>query len=581
MRWSCLVLASLVAVACGGAGADPDASGEDVLGPLPHEVPAQVSRLETLAAADVEALAAQKPEVATALARARDLVGDGAAISYAGALEDEASNTVTFAEVSGAAGTATVAWACAAEACRALVATRPAGGEPQFTDGAGAATAAPVLAAPALQMLLPGNSFDEPPAVLTGALQGDDFPVVDVTLRRFVVASAWGQVFDLDLSGLQAAAEASGAYDEVESYPYVSAATLDRLMTELKEGDVLVWVGAGVAMKATSDGDTKTVGLTAARAVFGSETVHVGRVRALLDGNPFRDLALPSLLVLAGGRTWGDGAWDPLTDDDAISPDSLLRNLQVGDHAVVAVAGDLDARALEDGLGTLFDGLFAGQPLGEAVNAASSRLERMGLAARWKRLPEAPATDLTLPAAVADYWATTPLKKAPAFAELNLRVALNYTCLDAQSGVPYTPGALEDMVQNLYVREITGFDGPVFTKSWTYDSKGENVTVQARLPEMVPGARFVLSARGDVSGRMCDVQLYALARVLEVTDGHIEGKGDYVEVRFTGNVDASTFLFPSDGTCVSGGETCRLNASETTTEALSHNSEPSWIRLFH
>jgi|GEM_PF-5880005 len=575
------VLAGLLAVACGGAGSDADASGEDVLGPLPHEAPAQVSRLETLAASDLDALAAEQATLAAALERARGLAGDGAVVTFAGALEDELSNTATFAELSGAAGTAVAAWVCVAEACRALVASPRDDAEPTFTDAAGAPVEAPALAAPALQMLLPGNSLDDPAAVVTGALQGDDFPALDVTRRRFVVASAWGRLFDLDLSGVLAAATASGAYDSVESYPYVSLATLDRLMTELKEGDVLVWVGAGVGMKATSQGTTKTVGLTSARALFGAETVHVGRVRELLEGNPFRDLALPSLLVLAGGRTWGDGAWNPLTDDDEISPDSLIRNLQVGDHAVVAVEGDLDARALEDGLATLFDGLFAGQALGEVVAAASGRLERMGLEARWKRLPEAPAVDLTLPAAVDDYWATTPLKKAPTFAELSLRVSLNYTCLDAQSGVPYTPDALEDMVQNLYVREITGFDGPVFTKSWTYDSKGENVTVQARLPEMVPGARFVLSARGDVSGRMCDVQLYALARVLEVTDGHIEGKGDYVEVRFTGNVDASTFLFPSDGKCVSGGETCRLNASETTTEALSHNSEPSWIRLFH
>jgi hypothetical protein len=249
----------------------------------------------------------------------------------------------------------------------------------------------------------------------------------------------------------------------------------------------------------------------------------------------------------------------------------------VGQHAVVAVEGWLDARALEDGLGALFEGLFAGETLGQAVSRASSRLERMGLDARWKRLPDAPEVDLTLPGRRDDYWAATPLKKAPSFAELNLRVALNYTCLDAQSGAPHTPDALEDMIQNLYVREITGFDGPTFTKSWQYESKGEDVTVEGRLGRLEVGERFLLSARGDVSGRMRDVQLYGLARIVDVKSGTIEGKGNYLQVAFTGNVSAGTFLFANDQGV---DETCRLNATETTTEAMSHNSEPSWIRLF-
>jgi hypothetical protein len=555
--------------ACGGASGGSDAVESDSLEPIPHQVPPQVSRLDDLAPAEFEVLAGQQAPLGQALQRARGLAGAGVVV-YAGVLEDELSTRVTFAEVAGATGLVAVAWVCAGDKCRALVASPSPTGEPAFTDAAGAPAGAPALAAPAMQMILPGKSFDDPASVLTGALQADDFPVVDVTAARFVLASAWGAAFDLDLAPVLQAAEASGRYDDVELHPYVSAATLDLLLSELKEGDVLVWVGAGVSMRATSQGQTKTVGLTAARAVFGDEVVHVGRVRQLLDGNPFRDLALPSLVVLAGGRTWGDGAWDPLTDDDQVSPDSLVRNLQVGEHAVVAVAGDLDARSLEDSLGALFDGLFAGQRLDQAVASASQRLQRRGFTTTWKSLPEASA--LVLPDPVDDYWAATPLKKAPSFAELNLHVALTYTCLAAGSGVPYTPDALEDMVQNLYVREITAFDGPVFTKDWTYESKGENVNLQGRLGALANGTRFVLAVRGDLSDRMLDAQLYGLARVLEVVSGEND-KGSYLEVRFTGNVSASTFKF-------SNGETCRLNASDTTSEAMSLNSEPSWLRLY-
>lgn len=570
MRRLLLGLICLAAMACGGAGGGSDAVEGDSLEPIEHEVPPQVSRLDALSPAEFEALAGEQAPLGQALQRARGLAGANALVTYAGVLEDELSNRVTFAEVTGTAGLAAVAWACAGADCRALVAGPSPQKEPAFTDPAGAPVEAPALAAPALQMILPGKSFDDPASVQTGALQGDDFPVVDVTAARFVLASAWGAAFDLDLAPLRQAAEASGRFDEVEFYPYVASATLDRLLSELKEGDVLVWVGAGVSMRATSQGQTKTVGLTAARAVFGDEVVHVGRVRQLLDGNPFRDLALPSLVVLAGGRTWGDGAWDPLTDDDQVSPDSFVRNLQVGEHAVVAVAGDLDARALEDSLGALFGALFAGQRLDQAIAGASQRLQRRGFEAAWKSLPE--ASGLTLRAPVGDYWAATPLKKTPSFAELNLRVALNYTCLAEGSGVPYTPDALEDMVQNLYVREITAFNGPVFTKDWTYESKGENVNVQGRLGALEKDARFLIAVRGDLSDRMVDAQLYGLARVLEVASGEND-KGSYLEVRFTGNVSASTFAF-------SNGETCRLNASDTTSEAMSLNSEPSWLRLY-
>ena len=579
MKRVCLLAVSLVLLAsCGGGGGDTDTLDDDSLEPIEHVAPASVTRVDTLAAADFEALAGQQADLGQALQRARGLAGDGAAVTYAGVLEDQAANVVRFGEVSGASGTVTVAWACAAEVCRALVATRTPGAEPTFTDAAGAPAEAPALAAPALLKTLPGKNLDEPTSVVTGALQEGDLPLVDVTRRRFVVASAFGAVFDLDVSGLAAAATASGAYDDVQVLPCVTSADLDALMSELKEGDVLVWVGAGVTMRATSTGSTKTVGMTVNRAVFGDETVHVAKVRELLKGNPFRDLALPSLVVLAGGETWGDGAWDPLTDDDAVSPDALINALQVGPHAVVAVQGSLDALALSDSLGALFERLFAGEALGPAVDAASRRLERMGLGARWLRLPVAPQVDLTLPGKVDDYWATSLLKKAPAFAELYVRVALNYTCLDANSGVPYTPDALEDMVQNLYVREITAFDGPVFTKDWQSDpAKGEDVHVSARLPRLEAGQRFVISVRGDVSNRMRDVQLYGLARVTDVASGTIEGKGTYLEVQFTGNVSASTFLFTN---AAGVDETCRLNATDTTTEAMSHNSEPSWIRLF-
>lgn len=581
-----LALASLLSLpACdsdGGASGDPQ-TGDDTTGPIEHEAPLQVTRAEPMAVDDFKALLSGA-ELAAVMARVEGEASGAINITWAGLLEDERGNELHFAELVDPSGHGWVlVRACADGSC--LAATLERGLEKILWRGAdGQELSPPSLAAPGLLKQLPGNNFGDPTTVvfeagLSGGGESDDFPVVNVVPRRFVVANAWGPMFDLDIASLTDAARASGRFDSVETYDYATFATLDQLMTELKDGDVLVWFGAGVRMRATSDGKNKTVGMTTARAVLGDETLHVGRARTLLEGNPFRDLALPSLLVLAGAETWGDGLWDPLLDDDEVSPDSFVRNVQIGDHQVVAIEGAIDALALTASLDAMFSCLFQGETLGPCLEAGNLALSRRDLDASLRRLPAPTApgkADLRLPEPEADYWASTPATAPPAFAEMYLRIGIQYKCI-GPDGAVYDPTGWDDMVQNLYIREITDFDASTFSVDWVYETGGVDLRLKGRLGTLAEGERFLFSVSGDVSERMRGVQLYGLAHVTEIRMDK-DAKGHYVEVRFTGNLSASSFSWSPDGV---SDELCQLALSDDSSEAMSYNSEPSWIKLYY
>jgi hypothetical protein len=578
-RWLLLTLSALC-VACGGGGGGgggvlaDGATTDDVQTTIPHEAPPQVSRRTAIEATAFEAEAGADAALGAALAAAKGQLAADAAITYAGALEDERGNEILFAELTDASGTRRVALRhCLDGACVHAIQRRDPDGGFSWSDASGGALPLPSLAAPALVKALPHFDFEDPTTVvMQGALTGGELARVDVTKRRFVVASVYGPMFDLDLAPLQAAAEASGRFDSVEILSYVEEATLQRLMRELKDGDVLIWVGAGVRMKATSNGQFKTVGLTTARSALGDDTLHVGEVRELLKGNPFRSQALPSVLVLAGGETFGDGSWDPVTMDTELSPDSLILNMQTGDHQVLGTYGAVDAVALMASLEALFGCLFEGQALGACLEQGNLALERRSLQARLRRLPEAPAEDVVLPEPVGDFWAGSPLGAPPGTAELYLRVCITYECLGPNG--KYTPDKAEDMHQNLYVRELS-FEGPVFAANKDDDSTGAHLTGEGRLGGLDVGDTVLIRLEGDVSDRMQQVLLYAIATIQGVQTDE-DGKGAYTMLEIDGDLTTSEFMF--------NGDVCRLklpDPPESITTALSCNSEPSWIKLYH
>ncbi len=575
------------------SGGGTTGSGDDATGSIDHETPAQVTRAEPMSVDEFKALLT-KPELAAVMGRVEGEATGAITFTWAGLLDDQKGNELRFAELVDEAGRGWVlVRACDGEACLAATLER-AGKDVIWRGSDGGELSPPKLGAPALLKQLPGNNFGDPTTVVfssglsgspetSGAGSGggadDDFPVVNVVPRRFVIANAWGPLFDLDLSALTAAATASGRFDSVETYDYATFATLDQLMIELKDGDVLVWFGAGVRMRATSDGKYKTVGMTTARAILGDETLHVGRARDLLEGNPFRDLALPSLLVLAGSETWGDGQWDPIADDDAVSPDSFVRNLQNADHQVVAIEGGVDSLALTASLDALFACLFDGEALGACLEAGNLALSRRDVDAALKRLPiqdDPELPDLRLPVPETDYWATTQATAPPLFAEMYLRIGIQYKCI-GPDGAVYDPDTWDDMVQNLYIRDIEDFDGSTFSKDWVYETGGVDLRLNGRLGGLEAGERFLFSVSGDVSDRMRGVQLYGLAHVTEIRMD-IDSKGHYVEVRFTGNLSASSFSWSPDGI---NDELCQLALSDDSSEAMSYNSEPSWIKLYY
>ena len=537
--------AALVAV--GGCGGDEDGGGAtatadavagadagDPEAPWPVLPAAAVDEQGPLAEADLAKVGA--PCFAGVLAKAK---ADGfstfaaAGVTAAGAVE------VTWAELLSSSGEPRAVVARCDGDCVCGVGQRK-DGLAVFVDEAGAPVTIEPVGRPVLAKTLTGSALDSATKLDTksGALV-EDPPTIEPTRfqgkRRLVFASAFGDVFGVEMSGLLRDGTKTGVFTAVEERPYIRAAEMDALLDDLHGQDVLVWFAHGVRTDKGASG-FKPEGMTVNRGLFGDETYDRARLEAALAEAP---LGGPGLLVLAGSETFGSAA-------KGLQPFAALQHLvQSADARRGAVVGFRGRVGAEDALlavRVMLAAWYDGESLSDALAAGTAELASRGSEATLETNLDADAAGAyTLLPSLASYWGAA----APSGGQF-----VGYLLISGSSKCG-TTALTEQTVQ--FFTDIT-FEGPFFHGSKSLE--GGEVEVFGLLEHLQPGARFEVIMRGTPNELVHGITVLGDAQFCPTGGcaGEAAGVGAYKpgggNMTFAGSADASSFTNASNEDCV-------------------------------
>ncbi|MCO4760623.1 MAG: hypothetical protein KC502_03920 [Myxococcales bacterium] len=352
--------------------------------------------------------------------------------------------------------------------------------------------------------------------------------------RKLLIVSAYGPEVGVPLTTLQAAAKATGVFDEVEVIAFARRTDLLSRLPLMTPQDMVIWFGAGV-LEPFSDKASKSVGMTLSRGVFGDELIHRNHTKGLLDA-PI--LGGPGLILLAGSNS--------LTSDHTEQTGLMAADLHQGSYRpVVGFDGTLTPATAEAGAMALLKELAAGKTLSVAMKTGSAAAK----ATMTTMLTAEQANSWLLPAKKSEFWG-----QAPKSGSLKLYLKNSPKCVTLPSGSVCTeqgfktgqavPSDQLTAAHVVFSCDLT-FDGPWLSCADKNDATGADFALRGVMTGQKKGDYVLITATGAPSKKMTQVTIVGAGVIEEASDA----KGT-LTLKFAGNAAGSTWLDGQGRCCI-------------------------------
>jgi hypothetical protein len=520
---------------CGGSGSQNDTSTGDVIfQDLPEPADFSQSLVSKQESLTNEEFIAETDSDSDLKSTVEKCASDGfSEFQEAGSIEDQDGNKVTWARFTNTEGAAKDAVRfCDTVSCSYIV-QEISGEEAVWSDRDGNQVSVKKLANPCLLKHLKGHDWakDKTEVVLPLESDGEPDKTVNLKERRFIIANAFGNTWNLDLDSIKSVVEKSEIFSGVEQNDFVTAQEIEEYMTLSHPYEIILIAAQGlreVVKKTSADSYLfRSFGFTTASSAYGEHRFTV---------DDFENAAAKRILG-------GAGMIFVLASDtikelpvEFKSVKNLLNSYNDYPQAVLGFDGHGPTKLLVKATEFFFDKYLNGTSIEESIAYVNAWLAKCSSPVKLKS-NQSPVSKGKI-VIMDQFWN----QKKPSSGEFNSFISFTRKC------TPKTGSSSEDQKQaNLWIKGVT-FSGPMFSGSYEKEGSkpGDKLTMKMDgiFISVAKDIHFYFTAEGDINSDVRDIKIYGDAVILSIKEDK-----DKTTITFDGKAGTTDYVNEAGEPC--------------------------------